>query len=247
MKNILWVEDNLDAVFSIASALHFAGNVVTMVRTRKEAIQLLDGQWTGDLILLDSLMPDDEQRHVHSGCYLFRDLRSGKWGQWGQQVPVIFVTAYVQNVIDNTKGVEPTADILSKPVSRETVLNQIQKNVPGLVVVADHEANVKVNLGTALEEGVHVVVAFPLPTDCLAELKRLAMLWVSDGNINAIDAAQRLLSVVTATDEIRQRESVDGFVTWLSSKGDGIKEGLRTSALSVSIAKPIVQLMGLVD
>jgi pyrimidine deaminase RibD-like protein len=93
-------------------------------------------------------MPDHEERNSHSGCKFFRELRSGKWGEWGRSIHVLFVTGYAHIVSQEIRGVEPAPlDIVGKPLGEREALIKFNKAIPKLNIVACSQVvvNIQVN------------------------------------------------------------------------------------------------------
>jgi pyrimidine deaminase RibD-like protein/CheY-like chemotaxis protein len=144
---ILWVEDVFDEVEPIAHALLRAGHEIVTARDAGEAGTILQNDITWDLVLLDSYMQDPDLQHSHSGCKFFRDLRSGRWGDWGRSVPVLFITGFAQTVSRKIGGINPAPlKILGKPLGRNEGLRELGEVLPELRIVANGSASVFVNI-----------------------------------------------------------------------------------------------------
>lgn len=249
---ILWVEDNLDEVIAIVTGLLSTGHVITIVGSHQKAIERLESGEVWDLIVLDSFVPTDGPRPAHSGCDLFIELRRGKWGSWGCGVRVLFITGYAPIVWQNIRGVTPApVDVLGKPIGANAALDQMHKSVSGLSISAHDTSRVEVIIqqnsqgDSAHAQTIHQTT-LPLSKADLAVLRNIATQWIARGDDSALEAAQKVVEILQSADRLgEQEEKVRSFQRYLSSKGDEVKEGLRTSAAIVTAATPILKLLGL--
>ncbi len=245
--NILWVEDSFDTVREIASALHRMGHKILIVSSRKAAVEVLQDGWRGDMVILDSMMPEADRHYTHSGCDLFHDLRSGKWGPWGSNVKVTFITAFEDNVKEKIEGLTPVPVMLAKPLDSSEAIAAMDRAFPDIHVTAGSESTTIINIqGDTIHNEQHLN-QLPFTAAQLAEIIYFVTKLLAEKDDEKMKAAQLLLGVATSKDDkMAQQSAIQVFRQWLSSAGDQVKEGLKTSASIVSIATPILKVLGVI-
>jgi CheY-like chemotaxis protein len=242
-QTILWVEDTFSAVQSIAGALHGAGFAVTFVRSRTEALDLLAAGNQYDFVFLDSMMPEEDKHPRHSGCDLFRELRKGNWGGWSQEVPVIFVTAYPQNVSEATAEDPKPPLILQKPLAKTEALSELEKAFPGVFVVAEGSSIIVNSPGASQEVHSHPHLG---PGEIMRLRAFMGELAIDDRK-EMQEAAKRIQTIVKCEiNSEKQHQEIHSFRSWVSKRADEIKEGLRTSAAMVSLSQVALRLLGII-
>lgn len=146
--NALWIEDNRAEILPTLRRCSELGITVTLFSAVELALELLNAEAKWDLIVLDSYFPRPDGAS-HSGVLLFRELRNGKYGDWGRTVHIIFVTGFSDVVAgmlqagpgsnggSNTTGASvsssvPPIAIVAKPANAEEVARLIQKFINDL-------------------------------------------------------------------------------------------------------------------
>ncbi len=123
---ILWVEDQADEITAVLTCLRHLGVEIEHVPSRPSAREALDGGGRYSLIVLDEFMDDPEFDAKMSGFELFRELRGGRWGDWGIDVEVVFATKYAPLVAGLLRDTpEWGAEIITKPLTLEDGVNAI--------------------------------------------------------------------------------------------------------------------------
>jgi CheY-like chemotaxis protein len=249
MKHILWVEDEFDAIMEIVCALKAMGHDIFLVPTKRAAERLLDDGWRGDLVILDSLLPNDEGTQAHDGCLLFTKLRSGeRWGQWGVDVKVLFITAYSPTVMENTLGMVPQPAILPKPTESQEALLLLEKHVKGIIINAHSGAQVAISLmGAASITSTDSATVAALTAGDLASIAMWASCLMRESRAESREAAPLLLGIAACQEnQDTQKKAVESFRDWLSAKGDAVREGLKTSAAIATLSNLALRILGLI-
>ena len=114
-KSILLVDDDADIRTLLGAFLTQAGFHVHLARDGRHALHLLEKIDTPDVIVLDYIMPDMNGKEFLSERR--RDARS-------RVVPVILMSAWTRQWTGGNLGV---AEILTKPVDPERVLQAVQR------------------------------------------------------------------------------------------------------------------------
>jgi DNA-binding response OmpR family regulator/nitrogen-specific signal transduction histidine kinase len=114
-ETVLIVEDT-DSLRQLACvALETAGYHCIATGNIEEALQLLRGDQTLDLLLTDVGMPDMDGRE------LARTARA-----WRPDLPVLFMTGYAENAVDPARFLEPGMEMLLKPFEVDTLLERVR-------------------------------------------------------------------------------------------------------------------------
>lgn len=245
---ILWVEDKIDEVIAIFEALCFRGHTITVANSRDEAEQELNAGWKGELVILDSFMPNRNGRPGHTGLDILAGLRAGRWGKWGGDVQVVFITGFMQDVQSALNASGTPAGIIVKPVTLDNALRRLEEAIPNITVTVRDNAKAVFAIGSGnshfhdASENFHV----PLSPHMLGEIKKLATAWLNDNNEHSIEASRRLLSILTsARSEQEQRAELDEFRAWVTKLEMDVREALKTGAAVVGIAAPLLHGLGL--
>ena len=109
MKNILYVDDKKNQIFSINSAfedLYGKEYKIIPAESGKECLELLNKNFIPDLILLDIMMPD------MNGWEVFDKLKANP--SW-KNIPVVFLTARTDGFAEKT-GEFIAEDYIKKPI-----------------------------------------------------------------------------------------------------------------------------------
>jgi CheY-like chemotaxis protein len=244
--NILWVEDSFDAVSEIASVLNRMGHKIILAGSRAAAIKIIEGGWRGDFIILDSMMPEEDRHPTHSGCDLFRELRAGRWGDWGRTIQTTFITAYEDNVTEKIADVRPEPLILPKPIESTEAVENMARAFPNIVIKieAGSRAAVTINGTATFNETTHASPVLT-PGD-MKQIMDLAREMLKESTDGGAEASQLLLGIANAKEDgEKQQKAVQTFREWLSNAGDQVKEGIRTSAAIVAVATPVLKVLGI--
>ena len=118
-KEILIVDDEIITQNMLKTALANAGYAPIVARSGAEAIQLANERLPS-LIILDIMLPDIDGGEVAS--LLKKDPKTSA-------IPIIFLSALVSESEEKTDAKSDVASFLSKPFSREKLLNEIKKNL----------------------------------------------------------------------------------------------------------------------
>jgi len=116
-KEILIVDDEIITQNMLKTALANAGYAPIVARSGAEAIQLANERLPS-LIILDIMLPDIDGGEVAS--LLKKDPKTSA-------IPIIFLSALVSESEEKTDAKSDVASFLSKPFSREKLLNEIKK------------------------------------------------------------------------------------------------------------------------
>lgn len=96
--HVLVADDDADARALVATVLEYAGALVTLSASGREALDLLDHCVRPDVVVSDVAMPGGD------GYWLVRELRT-RAGRPGDAIPVVAMTAYGE-----THGPDRTLD-----------------------------------------------------------------------------------------------------------------------------------------
>lgn len=252
-KRILWAEDEEDQISFLLTLLLESGHEVLTATSYQDIQQKLNDGWHGDLIILDSFMPNkDGKRPQHCGCDLFDELRNGQWGEWGNNVEVLFLTGYFQIVSQKIEGITPPPiDVLSKPCNQEILESFMSK----ISIKANNIESVSFAVGQTVSDSSNITV-HKASTELLkllsspqglAEISKIASIWSTNSDRNIQEAGGKLHALLTTNrdDDKNINNEVSSFSNWLSKKGDEVKNGLTTSANISSITALFFQLIGL--
>lgn len=245
---ILWVEDKIDEVIAIFEALCRRGHTITVANSRQQAEQVLDGGWQGELVILDSFLPNEEGSPSHTGPDILAGLKAGRWGQWGVDVKVVFITGFMQDVQKALNESGTPASIIVKPVSTDSALRALADTAPNINITLNDNAKAAVAYGAGNAELNDASQTLPLPlSDELAsDLRRIARAWLSDTGEHSLEASQRLISVLAAGNSAEeQQKEIEGFRGWVAELGADVRQALATGASVVGIAAPFLQALGL--
>ncbi|UYZ60392.1 response regulator transcription factor [Hymenobacter latericus] len=117
---VLVVDDEPNIVMSLEFLLRKAGYVVSIARNGTEALEAIEREPFG-VVLLDIMMPDVDGYHV---CRHLRQLPAH------QDTKVIFLSAKSREA-DIQKGYEAGADLyLTKPFSTRQLLDKVRELAP---------------------------------------------------------------------------------------------------------------------
>lgn len=245
MKKILWVEDDFRAVEDVAASLQRAGHEIYFLTSRVKAEKFIDDGWRGDLILLDSMMPESERHYSHSGCDLFLQLRGGRWEEWGRSVPVIFITAYAPNVTEKIQNITPAPDILAKPVPSTEALKAMRRYLQDAILTTSL-APIPGNGRSSIPSETKVRQQLPLSPEAVHALTELAARFIAAQNEKKRQAAQFLLKIIAANDRTNEQEAaIVDFERWMADNGDEIRKYLKTRAKKATATAPFLQLLAL--
>jgi two-component system response regulator MprA len=114
MTRIFVADDSETIVLLLRTRLEMEGYEVTTARDGEEAMEKLSGGKSGDVILLDAMMPRK------SGFDVLGELRSH-----GDRRPVLIVSAHQSGGDANATNVEPDGYI-SKPIDFDDLLSRIR-------------------------------------------------------------------------------------------------------------------------
>lgn len=118
---VLIVDDDSRNIFALKAVLKAKGFDCVTATSGPEAIQLLSGEHTIGIVLLDMMMPDMD------GYETLRILRAGSM----KEIPVIAVTAQAM-VGDREKCLDAGADdYMSKPVDIDRLLVLMEEMMRG--------------------------------------------------------------------------------------------------------------------
>jgi CheY-like chemotaxis protein len=118
MKNILYVDDKKNQIFSIKTAFEdLYGNEYKIIpaESGKKCLELLNKNFIPDLILLDIMMPD------MNGWEVFDKLKANP--SW-KNIPVVFLTARTDGFAENT-GEFIAEDYIKKPIDVKELKTRI--------------------------------------------------------------------------------------------------------------------------
>lgn len=197
MANILIVEDEEAINHLIKQNLRLAGHECTQVFDGLEAKQILQGQQSFDLILMDVMLP-----HIDGFTLM----------QYVKEIPVIFLTAKSQ-LEDKITGLTSGAwDYLTKPfemlelIARvNLVLQKTQKESQGILL-----GDVYVNLEarTVSKEGEEIELA----------KQEFDLLEILIRNRNIALSREKLLDLAWGYDYMGDTRTVDVHITKLRKK-----------------------------
>jgi len=120
MKNILYVDDKKNQIFSIKTAfedLYGDEYKITPAESGKECLELLNNNFIPDLILLDIMMPG------MNGWEVFDKLKANP--SW-KNIPVVFLTARTDGFAEKT-GEFIAEDYIKKPIDVKELKIRIDK------------------------------------------------------------------------------------------------------------------------
>jgi len=120
MKKIMMVDDDVDQIFSIKTALKDSyGDEYELIPAKngEECFELLNNNEKPDLIFLDIMMPE------MNGWEVFYKLKDNSL--W-KDIPIIFLTARTDEIAERA-GAFLGEDYIEKPVSVEELKNRIDK------------------------------------------------------------------------------------------------------------------------
>lgn len=233
-KKILWVEDVFDEIISILSELVRDRHELVMLNTVSAAEAILKANQVFDIVFLDSRFPGDNDAPSHNGSQLYLDLRSGRWGDWGKRVPVLFFTGFYQDVIALTAGCRPD-EILQKPIGVAEAAETLAKYNITINVENWNAGNIKIHDQSHLQEAI-------IADGDYVYLKKLINVLIEQ---ELWEAVSRLSGIVESKDNPNaQQAKLNSWRDWLSSTGDQVREGLRTSASVTIVGSALLKLLG---
>ena len=114
---VLVVDDDPDLLSFISTTLESAGFGVVGVTSGLDALELMRGRETPDLVVLDVQLPDI------SGYEICRELRE----EFGEGLPILFVSGFRTESLDRVAGLLVGADdYLVKPFAPDELIGRVR-------------------------------------------------------------------------------------------------------------------------
>lgn len=125
MAKIIWIDDNHYIMKPVIFPLQQAGHLILDYRTPAEARENIRELRSADLILLDMLLPDDQEKSEASLYYgekFFKELRDVH----NITAPIVAFTVMTDNSLMDKLKALGAADILHKPIRPSELKTRIE-------------------------------------------------------------------------------------------------------------------------